>query len=146
MNDMVVQIITRILIPFIEVFAVYVIFHGHISPGGSFSGGAILGASFVLATLVFGTARFNRKFGHMVSQLVESVGGSWYILVGLFGILAGANFLTNKLAGFGMGRPGYLFSAGAIPVITIGLGLKVGSTMVTLFHGLIEEEENHGDH
>jgi multicomponent Na+:H+ antiporter subunit B len=48
-------------------------------------------------------------------------------------------FLTNLAAGFPAGTPGAILSAGMIPILMIGIGIKVASTMITLFHKLIEE-------
>ena len=140
MNDIIVRSITRIVIPFIQLYGIYIILHGHISPGGGFSGGALIGSSLILYTLVFGVQKAKKKFSHRMSEISESGGLLLYLFVGVLGIMFAGSFLTNKEAGFPLGEFGSLFSGGVIPILMIGIGVKVASTMITLFHVLIEEE------
>lgn len=140
MDDLIVKVISRLIIPFIQLYGVFIIIHGHLSPGGGFAGGAILGAGFILYTLAFGLEKGNKKMPHSISSKVEAGGIIWYILMGFIGIAVGNHFLTNRESGILMGQTGDVISAGFIPLITLGIGLKVGSTLVTLFHSLIEED------
>lgn len=140
MDDLIVKTITRIIVPFIQLYGIFVIMHGHISPGGGFSGGAILGASLILYTLAYGYEHASKKVSHRVSAIMESGAILWFIAMGLVGIIVGGNFLENKSAGFYMGDLSVLFNAGFIPLITLGIGIKVASTMITLFHTIIEED------
>lgn len=140
MNDIIVKTITRMIVPFIQVYGIFIILYGHVSPGGGFSGGAMIGTSLILYTLVFGLKRGKKKFSHRVSEIAESGGILIFIAIGLIGMITVGRFLTNVEAGFPRGEPGALLSAGMIPILMIGIGIKVASTMVTLFHILIEEE------
>ncbi len=140
MNDIIVKTITRMVVPIIQVYGIFIILYGHVSPGGGFSGGAMIGTSLILYTLVFGLKKGKKKFSHRVSEIAESGGILLFIGVGLIGMVAVGRFLTNIEAGFPIGEPGALLSAGMIPILMIGIGIKVASTMVTLFHILIEEE------
>jgi multicomponent Na+:H+ antiporter subunit B len=121
-------------------FGMYVIFHGHLSPGGSFSGGIITGLGLIAFSLVFGLDRGTEKITDRMTTLIESFGALWYGAMGLVGVLRGSAFLMNKGSGVPLGEPGKLYSGGLIILITLGVGLKVGSTMVTLFTALMEEE------
>jgi multicomponent Na+:H+ antiporter subunit B len=141
MNDTIIKTITRIVMPFVQLYGLFVILNGHISPGGGFSGGALIGTSLILYTLVFGLEKGKKKFSHRVSEFAESGGIILFIMVGLLGIFLGGNFLSNGEVGFPLGKPGSLLSAGMIPILMIGIGIKVASTMISLFHILIEEEE-----
>jgi multicomponent Na+:H+ antiporter subunit B len=140
MNDLILKTITKMLLPFIQLYGVYVVLHGHISPGGGFSGGAILGASIILYTIVFGLKLGKKKLPHNISLMIESGGVAWFVIIGLVGLYFTGSFLANQSAGFLTGEPGSLLSAGMIPLITIGVGLKVASTFVTLFNKIIEEK------
>jgi multicomponent Na+:H+ antiporter subunit B len=140
MDDLIVKNISRMIIPFIQLYGIFVIFHGHLSPGGGFPGGAILGASIILYTLAFGAHKGHKKMPHTFSKKLESGAILWYVLLGMVGIWTGHHFLTNQAAGFFMGEPGQILSGGFIPLITIAIGIKVGSTIITLFHTMIEEE------
>jgi len=141
MDDLIVKTIVRMIIPFIQVYGLFIVLHGHLSVGGGFSGGAVLGASLILYTLAFGIKKSNQKVSHTFTQRIESGGILTFILIGSIGILLGGNFLSNQSVGFFMGNPGQIISAGMIPLITIAIGLKVASTMITLFLQVIEEEE-----
>ncbi len=141
MNDIIVKTIARLIIPFIQIYGVFIMLHGHVSPGGGFAGGAMIGTSFVLYTLVFGIDRSKKKFSERVSEYAESGGILLYVSLGIIGMLVAGSFLTNLDAGFPKGNLGSVFSGGMIPLLMIGIGIKVASTFITLFHTLIEEEE-----
>ncbi|MDY0338707.1 MAG: MnhB domain-containing protein [Acholeplasmataceae bacterium] len=138
MDDRIVKSITRLVIPFIQLYGIFIILHGHITPGGGFSGGTLIGTSLILYTLVFGLLPSKKKFSHRMSQIAESGGIVIYVGIGLIGLFLSGQFLTNLDAGFPIGEPGELFSAGMIPLLMITIGIKVASTMVSLFHLLIE--------
>ncbi len=141
MTDFILKRMVSLVLPFVQMLGLYVIFHGHLSPGGSFSGGIITGLSLIAFSLVFGLERGQEKVSERMMSLVESFGALWYGAMGLVGILRGTTFLMNKGAGVPLGAPGKLYSGGLILLITLGVGLKVASTMVTLFVALMEEEE-----
>jgi len=140
MNDVIVKTITRIIIPFAQVYGIFIILHGHISPGGGFSGGALIGSTLILYTLVFGMKKGEKKFSHKTSEFAESGGIFIYVLIGFIGLIFGGSFLANISAGFPIGTPGEILSSGMIPILMVGIGIKVASTMISLFHILIEGE------
>lgn len=141
MEDQIVRVTSRLVVPFIQVYGIYVILFGHLSPGGGFSGGAIFGASLVLIALSFNLEVGVKQISEDTSSLLESGGGLGFVLTGLIAVFLGTNYLSNRAAGFPMGQAGELFSAGAILIITIFLGIKVASTIVTLFYKIIEGEK-----
>jgi multicomponent Na+:H+ antiporter subunit B len=145
MEDIVVRSISRLIVPFIQLYGLYVIFHGHLSPGGGFAGGAIVASSMILYGISFNLEAGSRKLSHDVSSLLESGGALWYLLVGLIGILLGSNFLANKIAGVNLGTPGQLLSSGIIFLLALGIGAKVASTMITLFYSLSGGESSDGN-
>lgn len=139
MNDLIVKSVTRAIIPFVQLYGIYTILFGHVSPGGGFAGGAMIGTSLILYTLVYGSVQAKRKFSLHTSELAESGGILIYVGVGLVAMFVGLPFLSNLAAGFPAGSPGQLLSAGMIPLLMIAIGVKVASTMITLFYKLIEE-------
>ena len=60
--------------------------------------------------------------------------------MGMVGLGRGVPFLANKLAGVDLGTPGTLASGRLIPLIGLGVGIRVASTIVTLFFTMMEEE------
>jgi len=139
MNDIIIKNITRIVIPFAQIYGIFVILNGHISPGGGFAGGAIIGTSLILYTLVFGREKGRKKFSHKASEIAETGGILIYVIVGLIGLVATGRFLTNLDAGFPEGVIGNIISGGMIPILMIGIGIKVASTIISLFNLLIDE-------
>lgn len=139
MNDVIIQTVTRLLMPFIQIYGLFLVVNAHLTPGGGFAGGAVLGISVVLYTLVFGLDRGNGKKFDKVSSRMEAYSVLIFLTIGLIGTFAGMNFLTNKNMGIPMGSPGNILSGGLIPIISILIGAKLTSTIATLFHTMIEE-------
>ena len=140
MKDFILKRVVVIILPFLCVYGFYVILHGHVSPGGSFAGGIILGLSIIAYSTIFGIEKGKAKIPEKVLAWTESYGTLWYGLMGMVGIVKGFPFLANKLAGIDVGVPGALSSGGLISLIGIGVGIRVASTMVTLFFTMMEEE------
>lgn len=146
MDDLVSRSVCRFLVPFVQLYGIYLVFYGHLSPGGGFAGGAVVASSIILYALAFGHKAAKQRIRHSLAHALESVGGLWYILIGLIGLWGGGSFLANKAGGFNLGIPGQLFSSGIIFLLALGISLKVTDTMVTLFLDLSEEVDNdHGD-
>ncbi len=146
MDDQIVRITSRLVAPFIQLYGIYIILHGHLSPGGGFSGGAIFGASLVLIALSFNLEAGIKQISHQTASVLESGGALGFALTGLVAIAFGGNYLANRSAGFPLGEAGQFFSSGAILVITVFVGIKVASTITTLFYNIIEKEEPLGNH
>lgn len=140
MNDRLLYVIVKVLLPVIVVYGVFIVLHGHLTPGGGFSGGAILGTALVLYGLTFGQDASLRLFPESVSKYLESGGVLTIIIIGLIGLFVGGYFLSNAPSGFPLGTPGDLLSGGMIPLLMIAIGIKVGSTLMTLFNALLEDE------
>lgn len=140
MDSLILQKITKLLVPFIQLYGFYVMLHGHLSPGGGFAGGAIVGASLVLYCLVFGLDNAQKLAPHKFTSFLETGGVLTFILLGLVGVFVGKQFLTNLAAGFEPGTTFNLLSAGIVPYISVTIGLKVASTVVTLFFTIVEDD------
>ncbi len=112
-----------VLTPMIFVLGIYVFVNGHLTPGGGFQGGAIIASSFVLLLLVGQSHRFKKQ----LFTSLESVSGLVFVFIGVLGIVLAGGFLDNRILPVGQVRE--LISAGAIPIIYIFVGLKVGSEL-----------------
>ena len=109
-----------VLVPLIAIFAAYIVMHGHLGPGGGFQGGAVM-ASCVLLLLL---ARPDYRIKLTDLSVMESLAGLLIVLVGIAGINLAGGFLDNRV--LPLGEFGAFFSAGAIPVLSVLLGVKVG--------------------
>lgn len=129
MDDNITRIVVRYTAPVMQIFGLYIIFHGHLSPGGGFAGGIILGVAMILFALVYGLESGLGKLSHDIA----------FILIGIGGMLEGIKFLLPHHSG-PVGQLGSLFSGGILTVVTFGIGLLVASTVVSVFYLLVEEE------
>jgi multicomponent Na+:H+ antiporter subunit B len=109
-----------ILFPLIVVFAAYVIMNGHLSAGGGFQGGAVLASGVLL--LLLAEPEYPIDLGFL--SVTESIAGVLFVLVGIAGLIFAGGFLDNRV--LPLGHFDAFFSAGAIPVISVLLGIKVG--------------------
>ena len=129
-NDTILQYITSFLVPVVLLFGMYVIMNGHISPGGGFSGGALMGAALILYLNAFGFKKTERFFTFKVFQRVSLCALSFYALSKAYSFFTGANHLWSFIT---PGTPGKLFSAGLIPYLNLAVGLVVCCTMYAFY-------------
>ena len=129
-HDVILQHQANLLVPLILLFGVYVIMNGHISPGGGFSGGAIMGAGLILYLNAFGYKKTERFFTFKTFSIVSVAALSFYACSKAYSFFTGANHLTSI---FTPGTPGMLFSAGLIPYLNIAVGLVVCCTMYAFY-------------
>ena len=118
-------------------FGIYIVAHGHLTPGGGFQGGIILAAALILVSLAGRYPAMRRVRPIPLVELAEGAGAAGYVLVGLGGLIAGAAFLYNFLP---LGEPGTLLSAGTIPLLNISVGLEVTGAFVLLISEFLDQE------
>ncbi len=126
---------TRLLVPLIALFGAYVFVNGHLTPGGGFQGGAVLASGVLLMLL----ADPDRRFSHGIIARSESGSGLLYVLIGLIGAALAGGFLDNRI--LPLGHLGSLLSAGAIPLIYVLIGLKVGAEFSSILESFEETED-----
>jgi multicomponent Na+:H+ antiporter subunit B len=119
----------EILVPLICIFAAYIIMNGHISAGGGFQGGAVIASGVLLTLLAFPQYQPNLEF----LRITESIAGALFVLVGIAGLIAAGGFLDSRI--LPPGQFGGFFSAGAIPVLSALLGIKVGCELSVILEG-----------
>lgn len=125
-NDLILQTATRYLFPILLMFSIYVWLNGHLSPGGGFSGGAVLGAALILFVLAYGSKSIRSFFNHSIYNFIKVSALCLYALILLYYAYTGANGLPSIIP---LGTPGRLFSAGFIPAINVAVGFEVACTM-----------------
>ena len=148
----IVKVISSMLFPFIMIFSFYVIMHGHLTPGGGFQGGAIGASAVVLLIVAFGARHTERRAGEEKLSAFESIGGTVFVVVALFGFIMAATFMSNFLVGtsvfgeippFGS-NPGILNTGGILPILNFAVGMKVigGLSAVVLAMALVSREDD----
>ena len=140
-ESIIIKTITRLMVPFIQLFGLYVIMHGHSSPGGGFQGGVILGASFILLAIAYGADDMQHRFSERMMTLLTSSGVFLYAAIGALCLLLGANFLDYGILEAlpfipeGLGRYMGMFG------IELGVGITVMAVMVSIFYDLAHFEK-----
>ena len=129
-DDLVLQSAARILTPLVFVFGAYIIFNGHLSPGGGFSGGAVLGAGLILYQNAFGYERTEKFFTYKTFRFVSVCSLLFYSLAKGYHFFTGANHIPS---GIDAGTPGRIFSAGLLLPLNIAVGCVVACTMYALY-------------
>ena len=128
-QNVILQNTAFLIVPMIFVFGCYVILNGHLSPGGGFSGGAIIGAALILYTNAYGTKRAQRFINLRVYNIIVSVCLMFYALAKGYSFYTGAN---NIPSGIPLGTPGELISSGLILPLNIAVGLIVACTVYVI--------------
>ncbi|MEA3471542.1 MAG: Na(+)/H(+) antiporter subunit B [Thermodesulfobacteriota bacterium] len=132
-EDIIIRTIARVLVPFIQLYALYVIMHGHYSPGGGFQGGVILGASMILLFITHGYAEMSKKFSENIAVFFSSIGVLIYSGIGFLCLLFLGNYLDySKLYKLLSVDPAHARSLGILGV-EIGVGFAVMAVMFSIF-------------
>ena len=129
-NDTILQNFTYVLFPVIVLYGIYVILNGHLSAGGGFSGGAIIGAALILYNNAFGFKKTKRFFTYNTFKWVSFVSLISYALFKTYSFYCGANHIHSII---GLGTPGAIMSSGLILPLNIAVGCVVACTMYTFF-------------
>ena len=128
-NHSILRVVSKFMIPFILLFALYVQFHGDFGPGGGFQAGVIFAAAFILYGLIFGIENARKVLPATATRILLASGVLLYAGTGLFGIFLGGNYLDyNVLAATAVGGQHL-----GILLVEFGVGTIVAATMVTIF-------------
>ena len=133
-DSIIIKTLSRLLIPFIQFFGLYVIMHGHSSPGGGFQGGVILGAGFILLAISFGIDEARKRFSERVVAVLTSAGVFIFAGLGLLCLVLGANSLDYGI--LTVVEPRSLGMLG----VEIGIGITVMAVMISIFRDLLTFE------
>ena len=131
---LIVKTITRLTVGLILLYGIYIVLHGHLTPGGGFAGGVIIALSFVHLMLAFGKDVALKKLSRSAASFFENIGALMFLSIALLGFAGGYfffNFFLNK------GEPFSLFSAGIIPLCNIAVSFKVGAGLFAVFVALV---------
>jgi multicomponent Na+:H+ antiporter subunit B len=131
-----VRVIGLALLGPIVLFGIYVVTHGHLTPGGGFQGGVVLATAALLVYLSGEYVTLRRVRPEAAIDLAESIGAGGYVVVGLFGLVAAGAFLANALP---LGQAGTLLSSGAVPLINLAVGLEVAGGFTLLLSEFLEQ-------
>lgn len=130
LDDAILRASATILVPIIAIFGIYVVLNGHLSPGGGFSGGAIIGAALILYQNAFGFKKAGKLFNEKTYKIISSCALATYCLCKMYSFFTGANHLESHIP---LGTPGNIISSGLILILNICVGMVVSCTMYTFY-------------
>ena len=128
-RHVILRALSKLLIPLIMLFALYVQFHGDYGPGGGFQAGVIFGAAIILYTLMFGLEAAKKVFPPRVLEILVACGILLFGGVGIVAIFEGGNFLDYDVLAHDAVHGQHL----GILLVELGVGLTVASVMASLF-------------
>lgn len=127
---LIVKEVTRLTVGLIFLFGIYIMLHGHLTPGGGFAGGVIVALSFIHMVLAYGGDFATKKMNSRIATILESLGGLMFLSLALLGLIFAGVFFLNLLP---KGVPFELKSAGIIPLCNIAICIKVGAGLFLVF-------------
>lgn len=130
--SLIVKRITNLISGFIFMYGIYIVLHGHLTPGGGFAGGVIIAGALILRVFAFGSGAEKERKSSIFGSVFESIGGLIFWGAAFTGLLVAGVFFLNAPI-FGLGKPLHLLSAGLIPICNIAIGIKVAAGLFSIF-------------
>jgi multisubunit Na+/H+ antiporter MnhB subunit len=137
----IVKTVTRIISGVVFLFGLYIVTHGHLSPGGGFAGGTIIAGAFILLVLAYGDNIMHLRRIKEESSALENLAILGVLIMAIVGLLLGTKVFFNNFLPLGVS--GQLISAGIIPLFNILIGIEVAAALFTIFLAFVifKEEE-----
>jgi len=123
---LIVRTVTRVSVWLIFLYGMYIILHGHLSPGGGFAGGVIIALGFLNILLAYGRDFVDEWLNIHLMKDIEASMATLFLALGILGMSFGGAFLANFLS---KGELFRLLSAGTIPILNIIIGVKVSMAL-----------------
>ena len=139
-SSVIVRTMVAFLVPFVILFSIYTIMHGELSPGGGFQGGAIIGASMIIFTTIFGLYEASERIPQKLRSPLEGSAAITFFIVGVLGLLGGGNFLTYAWPNIAANlQPAVVLWLTIL--VEIGIGMGGAMVLISILFSLIREEE-----
>ena len=132
--DVILRVGTKLILPFILLFALYVQFHGDFGPGGGFQAGVIAAGTVILLTITFGLESAQRVAPRALVERMVPLGVLIYAGTGVVGLLLGKNFLDYSVLSYDAAHGREL----GIFLVEVGVLITVAGTMTALFYAFVE--------
>ncbi|MEM6777491.1 MAG: Na(+)/H(+) antiporter subunit B [Planctomycetota bacterium] len=132
----IIRVITKLILPYILLFAFYVQFHGDYGPGGGFQAGVILAAGLILYGLVFGLAAVESIAPPFVVEKLMALGVMVYAGTGVLTMTLGGKFLDYQVLEHSV-LPSWHVPSGqhlGIFLVEVGVGITVSAVMTMIFY------------
>ncbi|CAM2077959.1 MAG: MnhB domain-containing protein [uncultured Clostridium sp.] len=113
---------TNLVLPILLTLGLYIIIHGHLSPGGGFQGGVLIAGAIAIIYIGYGFKGVNKGIAANTFKIAEDIGALGFIILAFIGLVGSGVFFGNILK---KGNPGDLFSSGSIFLMNFAVGFKV---------------------
>ena len=135
-DSLIVVTFVRVLVPLVQLFALYVLAYGHYGPGGGFQAGVLLAATYILTALALGREAFQRRVNERICMALAAGGVLLYLATGVAGMIGGSTFLDYSVLPLPVSpvRARYF----GILFIETGVAIGVAATLVLLFARLAD--------
>ncbi|MBR3785114.1 MAG: hypothetical protein IKJ77_01735 [Firmicutes bacterium] len=137
-----VKAMIPLIVPFILLYAVYVLFHGEVSLGGGFQAGALIALGYILYAMVAGLTIKTVKVTQHLSICLAALGVFIYALTGILPMFNGGKFLDYGRLPFGAEATAELHTTGIL-MIEVGVTVCVAATIVTILEAVLERKSLH---
>ena len=135
-DDVIISTTCRMVIPFIQLFALYVIFHGHHSPGGGFQGGVILGASIILFAISTDLRTAISRISEKAGAFFSATGVFIYAGAGALCLILGHKFLDYSALAPLLNIDHAMARSHGILIVEVGVGIAVMAVMIWIYYNL----------
>jgi len=132
-EDIIIRTVIRLMVPFIQVFGLYVVFHGGVGPGGGFQGGVIMAASIILYVMAFGITAGKQRLSEKVNMILRSTGVYLYGGAGVLALIFGGKFLDYGVIPLPLHGASHIRAFMIDGVVEVGVAITVMAVMVTIF-------------
>lgn len=113
---------TNLVLPILLTLGLYIIIHGHLSPGGGFQGGVLIAGAIAIIYIGYGFKGVNKGIAANTFKIAEDIGALGFMILAFIGLIGSGVFFGNVLE---KGTPGDLFSSGSIFLMNFAVGFKV---------------------
>ena len=130
------------MVPFLQIYSLYVYVHGHTSPGGGFQGGCIMAASFILLAVTYDIGEAKRRFSERLNAIFCCLGVFIYAGTGAVALIFSANFLDYSAWQYIIPVGPIMARYYGIAMIELGVEITVMAVMVSIFLDLVTAGEH----
>lgn len=132
-RDIILETTVRLMVPFIQLYGLYVIVHGHYSPGGGFQGGVVLGASLILFALAFGLAASKNYISESFNIIIANAGALIFTGIAVLCALLGGVFLDYSELAKILPIDPISWRSHGIFLVEVGVGMGVMTIMISIY-------------
>jgi multicomponent Na+:H+ antiporter subunit B len=115
---------------------IYIVVHGHLTPGGGFQGGVVLAAALLLVYAAGQIVALERVRPVDVVEVAEALGAAAYVLIALAGVAIAGAAMWNFLP---FGTAGNLLSGGTVPVLSVAVGVEVSGAITLIVTEFLDQ-------